>query len=168
MLQVSSGAPEKPFFYYHIPSLTKTVLNVADLLAAAQTRMPQLMGVKFVSDDMNDWFSTVSTYNNSHALMFAPEPKLQSFAVGMGRGTVLAQDFFAPTYLRMHSHFLQGDLPAAQAEQQWKFDVSAVSLCRRACGCMEFVNIWLRLFKKVNFGLREPQILSIPEKSILC
>lgn len=45
-------------------------------------------------------FLTVNAFNNTHALLFAPEPKLQSFATGIGRGAILAEDFYAPTYLR--------------------------------------------------------------------
>jgi N-acetylneuraminate lyase len=58
------------------------------------------LGVKYVSPDTNDWFLSVNAFNSTYALLFAPEPKLQSFALGFGRGTVLAEDFYAPTYIR--------------------------------------------------------------------
>jgi N-acetylneuraminate lyase len=35
-----------------------------------------------VSDDNVDWMNIVQQYNNSHVLLYAPEPKLQSFAIG--------------------------------------------------------------------------------------
>lgn len=83
-----------------------------------------LLGIKYVDTDTLDWMNIVNSYNDTHVLMFAPEPKLQSFSIGMsltplkhvfcdnlwllgiGRGTVLAEDFYAPTYLRMHRAFV--------------------------------------------------------------
>ena len=41
-----------------------------------------LLGIKYVSDDNQDWMNIVQQYNTSHVLMYAPEPKLQSFAIG--------------------------------------------------------------------------------------
>jgi N-acetylneuraminate lyase len=58
------------------------------------------MGVKYVSSDTNDWFLSVNAFNDTYALLLAPEPKLQWFGLGLGRGVVLAEDFYAPTYLR--------------------------------------------------------------------
>lgn len=41
-----------------------------------------LLGVKYVYTDLHDWFDAVHEFNSSHVMMFAPEPKLQSFALG--------------------------------------------------------------------------------------
>ena len=41
-----------------------------------------LLGIKYVDTDTLDWMNIVNTYNDSHVLMFAPEPKLQSFGIG--------------------------------------------------------------------------------------
>mmetsp|Transcript_16827 Transcript_16827/g.49560 ORF Transcript_16827/g.49560 Transcript_16827/m.49560 type:complete len:263 (+) Transcript_16827:311-1099(+) len=124
---VAAAAGELPFFYYHIPGMTRTPLGVAELFRVAaegEVRIATMAGVKYVDTNMTDWLDLVTNYNESHALLFAPEPKLQSFAFGLGRGTVLAEDFYAPTYLRMRHAYLQGDVAAARAEQQWKFDAS--------------------------------------------
>lgn len=62
-----------------------------------------MSGVKYVDTNMTDWLELVTNYNDTHALLFAPEPKMQSFAIGLGRGAVLAEDFFGPTYIRMRA-----------------------------------------------------------------
>lgn len=132
---IGAAAPQLPLFYYHIPALTGASIKVGSLFRAAATpanasasapRVPTLAGVKFVSTDFADWLDLVSEFNASRALMFAPEPKLASFALGFGRGTVLAEDFFAPTYLRMRQSFLRGDQASAVTEQQFKLAASAV------------------------------------------
>ena len=132
---IVSAASALPFFYYHIPGMTGADVKMTDLFLAAaapvnvssgEPRMRQLAGVKFVSSDLADWLALVEQFNDTRALMFAPEPKLASFAVGAGRGTILAEDFFAQTYLRMRTAFLTGDLAAARREQTFKLKASAV------------------------------------------
>ena len=124
--RIGAAAPQLPLFYYHIPSLTRTLIKVGELFDAAVTAAPTLAGVKYVSSDASDWFDLVQRYNSSRALMYAPEPKLSSFGLGLGRGAVLAEDFFAPTYLRMHEHFLRGHHAAAAAEQHFKLNASNI------------------------------------------
>eukprot|EP00042_Codosiga_hollandica_P059909 m.920445 g.920445 ORF g.920445 m.920445 type:complete len:336 (+) comp65104_c0_seq1:35-1042(+) len=126
MQPIAAAAPHLPLFYYHIPGTTHVNIQVYDLLTAAKTALPQLLGVKFVSPDMNDWFLTVNEFNNTHALLFAPEPKLQGFGLGLGRGAILAEDFYAPTYLRMKALYLAGEFAEAIKEQQWKYSVMNV------------------------------------------
>jgi len=127
---VGAAAPSLPLFYYHIPSYTRASIKVAELfeVAAAPANgtagtaalVPTLAGVKFVSSDQSDWFELVQHWNSSRALLYAPEPKLASFSLGTGRGTVLAEDFFAPTYLRMLAHYRQGNAVGAAREQSFK------------------------------------------------
>jgi len=117
---VGKAAPHLPLFYYHIPSHTRADISVTDLFDLAATMAPTLAGVKYVGSDQSDWFHLVQKYNTTRALLFAPEPKLSSFVLGLGRGTVLAEDFFAPTYLRMHQNFLRHNFAGARAEQAFK------------------------------------------------
>lgn len=123
---VATAAPQTPLFYYHIPGLTYTDVSMKVLFDVAERVAPTLVGVKYVNADVSDWLATTTAYNATRALMFAPEPKLQSFAIGEGRGTVLAEDFFAATYIRMHRAFLRGDMKAAREEQAWKLRASDV------------------------------------------
>lgn len=128
---IGAAAPTLPLFYYHIPGMTGADIKVGELLRlaasnATDTAVPTLAGVKYVSDDLADWFDLVQTFNTTRALMFAPEPKLAHFGLGSGRGVILAEDFFAPTYLRMRAAYLARDHDHAAREQAFKFAASAV------------------------------------------
>eukprot|EP00035_Acanthoeca_spectabilis_P016205 m.327886 g.327886 ORF g.327886 m.327886 type:complete len:403 (+) comp16496_c0_seq21:303-1511(+) len=125
---IAGAAPHLPFFYYHIPSATKTEISVSELFRLAsggEYAIPTMAGVKYVDTNMTDWLELVTHYNSSHALLFATEPKLQYFGFGQGRGSVLAEDFFGPTFIRMKAAFDGGDMVTARKEQQWKLDASA-------------------------------------------
>lgn len=127
--EIAKGAAELPLFYYHIPGTTHATIKAMDLFASAQNNgLHSLMGVKYVSTDMGDWFNLVATYNTTKALLFAPEPKLASFGLGIGRGTVLAEDFFAGTYRRMKQSFFSSSSASTNAtlEQAWKLAAGAV------------------------------------------
>ena len=125
---IAAAAPHLPFFYYHIPEATLSNIHAVDLLRLTsgtensnKYHVPNLCGVKYVSTNLTDWFFSVREFNHSHALLFAPEPKMASFALGRGRGVVLAEDFYAPTFIRMYQAWLRGDQAAAADEQAWKF-----------------------------------------------
>jgi N-acetylneuraminate lyase len=128
---IAAAAPNLPFFFYHIPPLTHSNINAVDLLRITSDpnsshQVPTLCGIKFVSSNLTDWFFSVQGYNHSHVLLFAPEPKMASFALGRGRGVVLAEDFYAPSFLRMYASWLRGDSAAAFKEQAWKFQSEEV------------------------------------------
>lgn len=135
LAQIGAAAPDLPLFYYHIPGMTGADIKMGDLFRAAAApanrstnvpRVPTLAGVKFVSSDLADWLDVAQNFNTTRALLFATEPKLASFPLGLGRGTILAEDFFAPTYLRMWRAYLTGDTRTTIKEQQWKLTASAV------------------------------------------
>lgn len=122
---VASGAPSLPLFYYHIPGSTHVDFSMASLFAVAPQQVPTLAGVKFVSGDLGDYLTCVSLYGARFRFMFAPEPKLAGIPLG-GDSVILAEDFFAPSWLRMSRAYAAGDLAAAQKEQLWKLDVANV------------------------------------------
>jgi len=47
MAHIAAGAPELPFFYYHIPAITGVPVDIEALMPAAAERVATLAGVKF-------------------------------------------------------------------------------------------------------------------------
>jgi len=131
--EVASAAPDLPLWYYHIPGTTQVNFNMADLMPAAESaglsQLTEKGGIKFVSSDTYDFFQVSNWVADGRdaTILFAPEPKLQGFALQTPyAGAVLAEDFYAPTYLRMRKHYDAGDAEAAIKEQNWKYSVDAV------------------------------------------
>lgn len=127
---VAAAAPKTPFFYYHIPGETRTNIRIAEFLRLAEKEIPTLAGVKYVENNPADFLNCTTTLVDASggprfAMLWAPEPKLTSLALG-GQGAVLAEDFYAPTYLRMLDAFTRGDMAGARAEQMRKERVMAV------------------------------------------
>lgn len=125
---VLAAAPDLPFFYYHIPGATHWSISMHDFTtqALASGKLPNFKGVKYVEDNTHDFLNCVTDPALSDLVfMWAPEPKIQSFAFP-GRGTILAESYYAGTFLRMWEAFNAGDMRAAREEQQWKYDVEAI------------------------------------------
>jgi len=116
------------FYYYHIPANTGVAFTMTSFFPAALKAIPTFAGVKFVSTDLVDFAALVDAYGSASpqlALLFAPEPKLAGVALG-ATGVVLAESFFAPTWLRMCHAASAGNWAAARAEQAWKARIVAI------------------------------------------
>ena len=141
LAEVASGAPDLPFWYYHLPGVTYVDISMAELLPAADQsgKLDQLTkrggGVKYVSSDLEDFLASsnwaaeaVANGGGSRAgernlttILFATEPKAGGFALQEPyAGAVLAEDFYAPTYLRMRAAYEASDAAGTIAEQNWK------------------------------------------------
>lgn len=114
-----------PFFFYHLPAVTYVTFSMASFIPAALAVLPTFAGVKFVSPDNGDYFTVQQQYGSTLSLMFAPEPKLQGVGLG-AKGVILAESFYAPTWLRMCQAVAAKDTAAALTEQAWKQNVSNV------------------------------------------
>jgi N-acetylneuraminate lyase len=123
---ICAAAPGLPFFYYHIPGATKWAISMHDFVAYAMPRLPCLKGIKYVDGNQGDFLNCVTdTSMKDIVFMWAPEPKLQSFAFP-GRGTILAESFYAGTFLRMWDQYNRGNVEGARQEQLWKSKVEAI------------------------------------------
>jgi len=126
---VAAAAPGTPFFYYHIPASTGVAFTMASFFPVALSAIPTFAGVKFVSTDLADFSALVEAYgpasSKPYSLLFAPEPKLAGLALG-AQSSVLAESFFARSWLRMCHAFLSGDMAAARAEQARKMRIVAI------------------------------------------
>ena len=49
MQVIASGAPELPFYYYHIPALTGSANDMPEFLQLAGKRIPNLVGIKYTA-----------------------------------------------------------------------------------------------------------------------
>jgi len=116
--EVAAAAPELPFYYYHIPSMTGVNIPVADFLARAADRIPTLAGAKFTYENLMDYQRCVSFRNRHYDMLFGRDEILLSALVLGAKGAVgTTYNFAAPLFVRIIEAFGRGDLGAAQADQ---------------------------------------------------
>ena len=53
--EIASGAPNLPFYYYHIPAFNGAFLSMVELLKAVDGRIPNFAGIKYTYESLYDY-----------------------------------------------------------------------------------------------------------------
>ena len=115
---VAAGAPNTPFYFYHIPSMTQVFLPVPELLRKGHKRIPTLAGLKFTHNDMMELQECLATDDGAFDVVFGfDEMLLAGLALGCRGAVGSTYNFAAPLYQRIMSAFEAGDFATARKEQ---------------------------------------------------
>jgi N-acetylneuraminate lyase len=116
--EVAAAAPELPFFYYHIPSMTGVSHSAAAFLRQASTRIPNLAGVKFTFENLMDYSDCLRLDDGRFDALFGRDEMLLAGLSLGARGAIgSTYNFAAPVFHRIIAAFEKGDLATAQREQ---------------------------------------------------
>lgn len=118
MAQIASAAPELPFYYYEIPTMTGLTLSPSEFLAQAADRIPNLAGIKFTSSNLMEYQLCRASHDGRFDIPFGfDEMMLGALAFGATGAVGSSFNFAAPIYNRLIAAFQSGDLIAAREEQ---------------------------------------------------
>lgn len=116
--QVAAAAPQLPFYYYHIPSMTGVSLAVNEFLQAASKRIPNLAGIKFTFEDVADCQKCLELEDSRFDVLFGrDEMLLTAFGLGVRGAVGSTYNFAAPIYQAIIKAFDQGELAKAKELQ---------------------------------------------------
>lgn len=115
---IASAAPETPFFFYDIPSMTGVNFSMPDFLEEAPARIPTLAGLKFTNPDLMAYQRCLRAGGGSFDIPWGTDEYLLAALVLGGRSAVgSTYNFAAPIYVRLIDAFNKGNLEAAREEQ---------------------------------------------------
>jgi N-acetylneuraminate lyase len=115
---IAGGAPELPFYYYDIPSMTGVSLPAPAFLEAAADRIPTLAGLKFTNPDLMAYQQCLACLDGRFDVPWGvDEYSLAALALGAKGAVGSTYNFAAPLYHRMWDAFARGDLAGARVEQ---------------------------------------------------
>jgi N-acetylneuraminate lyase len=130
MADIAAGAPELPFYYYHIPHLTGVAIDVDDFLKTAGDRIPNLAGVKYTATTLHEFQSLTRRWKHQYDILFGlDELMLPALSVGAGTFIGSTYTFAAPLYHNTLEHFKAGRL--AEAEENHAYLVEVVRILLR-------------------------------------
>ncbi len=120
---IAASAPELPFYYYHIPSLSGIHLDVAELVVAAFERIPNFAGLKYSSMDL---YALQAVYLDAGLLSPAgldvffgvDEMLLAALPLGIRGAIGSTYNLAAPLYKTLLARYNDGDLDGARELQQ--------------------------------------------------
>lgn len=114
---ITAGAPDLPFYYYHIPAKTGVELDLNDFLHLASQRLHSLVGVKF-SDTRLHAVSACPYTDRYDFLCGVDEMLLSAWMTGMRGAVGTTYNFAAPLYNRLITCCEQGQIEEARRNQE--------------------------------------------------
>lgn len=118
MAFIANAAPDLPFYYYEIPSMTGLGILPSDFLAEATGRIANLAGLKYTSSNLLDYQLCLHLGNSRYDVPFGfDEMLLAALSLGAKGAVGSSFNFAAPIYHRVNHAFQSGDLGSAREHQ---------------------------------------------------
>ncbi len=115
LIEITSAAPQLPFYYYHIPHITGVGLDVVELLGRAGEKLPTLAGVKYTAPTLDELQALREVEDGRFDVLHGrDEMLLAGLAMGVRGAIGSTYNFAAPLYLRLIEAFDRGDLDEAR------------------------------------------------------
>ena len=119
MAEIATGAPDLPFYYYHIPHLTGVSMDMLEFLEIAGPLIPNLAGIKYTASSIHEFQACLAYQNKRYDILFGlDELLLPALAVGAKGAIGSTYTFAAPVYQKTIEYFNSGDLAAAQKNHE--------------------------------------------------
>ena len=118
MAEVAAGAPELPFYYYHIPALTGSTLDMVEFLRLGGTRIPNLRGLKYTDTKLHEFQQCLELDQGRFDVVWGcDEMMLGALATGATAAIGSTFNIAAPLYLEIIDAFRLGDFVEARRLQ---------------------------------------------------
>ncbi len=129
---IAGAAPELPFYFYYIPSMTGGSVSVPEFIRRARERIPHFAGVKFTHEDLAEYRSAVGADETLDILFGRDELLLSGLQAGARGAVGSTYNFAAPLYQTLMEAYRQGDQTLAEQLQQEACRM--IDLCRDSGG----------------------------------
>jgi len=117
--QTAGHAPDLPYYYYHIPSMSGVCFVMLDFLKAAGPKIPNLAGIKYTFEDLIDFEMCREFDGGKYDILYGrDETLLCSLALGCRGAVGSTYNIMAPLYTRLIDAFDSGDLNEARRLQR--------------------------------------------------
>lgn len=116
--EICAGAPDLPFFYYHIPALTGVNISVIEFLSLAADRLPSLVGLKYTAPTIDEFQECLAFDGGRYTVLFGRDEMLLSGLCAGAQGAVgSTYNLAAGLYAGIMEAFDCGDLAYARKLQ---------------------------------------------------
>lgn len=128
---IAAGAPQIPFYYYHIPAFNGAYLPMTKLLEAVDGRVPNFAGIKYTYESLYE-YNQCRLYKNGKFDMLhgQDETILPSLAQGGAQGGIGGTtNYNGRELVAIIDAWKRGDIEAAREHQNFAQDVINV-ICK--------------------------------------
>jgi N-acetylneuraminate lyase len=135
--EITSAAPDLPFYYYHIPHLTNVEVDMIQFLERCSIKIPNLAGVKYSDFKLFELQSILEFENGKYNILFgSDEMLLSALAAGVKGAVGSTYNYAAPLYNKILKYFREKRLDDARRLQS--FSVKMVRMQYRYGGLPAF------------------------------
>ena len=119
MRQIVATAGELPFYYYHIPALTGSQIDIVDFLRRGSEAIPNLVGLKYTDTLLHEFQSCQSVHDGNLDIVWGcDEMLLGALATGATAAIGSTYNVAAALYTQIVHAFEHGDLELARELQR--------------------------------------------------
>lgn len=112
--QVTHGV-DLPFYYYHIPALTGSPIEIVRLLELAADQIPTMVGLKYTAPLLHEYQSCLHAVDGSYDVVWGcDEMLLGALATGAKAAIGSTYNIAAPLYRQIIDAFESGDFATAR------------------------------------------------------
>ena len=116
--KVAAAAPDTPFYYYHIPSMTGVDFLMGDFLRKASKDISNFAGIKYTHYDIMDYMDCCNYEGGKYDILYGrDETLLSGLAVGAKGAVGSTYNYMPKIYLEIIDAFNRGDMAEARRFQ---------------------------------------------------
>lgn len=122
---ITSGAPELPFYYYHIPAFNGAYLPMIKLLEAVDGRIPSFAGIKYTFESIYEYNQCRLYKNGKYDMLHGQdETILPSLAMGGAQGGIGGTtNYNGRELVAIIEDWKKGDIESARKHQNFSQEV---------------------------------------------
>ncbi len=118
MAEVAAGAPDLPFYYYHIPALTGSTIDMTEFLRRGADCIPNLAGLKYTDTKLHEFQECLELDDGRFDVVWGCDEMLLGALATGARGAIgSTYNIAAPLYQRIINAFADGNLNDARRLQ---------------------------------------------------
>ncbi|WP_345949615.1 dihydrodipicolinate synthase family protein [Mucilaginibacter sp. PAMB04274] len=118
MAEIASAAPQLPFYYYHMPTLTGVGMDMVDFLKIGGQQIPNLAGIKYTASTLYEYQACLNVEDGRYEALYGfDEMLLPALSVGAVGAIGSTYTFAAPVYLDIIKNYRAGNHEEAKRLQ---------------------------------------------------
>ncbi|MEH6305802.1 dihydrodipicolinate synthase family protein [Olivibacter sp. CPCC 100613] len=126
MREIAAAAPNTPFYYYHIPTLTGVAIDMLAFLQEAEQRIPNFAGLKYTASTLHEYQACLNYKGGKFDVLFGyDEMLLPALAIGAKGAIGSTYTFAAPLYIQLLTSYRSG-----RHEEAANLQLHAVNMVR--------------------------------------
>ena len=132
---IAAAAPEIPFYYYHMPSMTGIDVKVSEMLVSVGDYIPNFSGVKYTHSDLMDLQQSIEISNGRYEIFHGfDEILICGLSFGLKSAVGSTYNFMPSVYMDLTEAFSKKDMEKARELQQ--FSVKIIRILNRFGGAV--------------------------------